>query len=315
MSARKSERIMNLTICLLLARRFVDREQIRRLVEGYAGLSDAAFERTFERDKEDLRALGVPIETGSNSALFPDEVGYRIRRTDFELPPVQFDAAETAVLGLASGVWDSARLAGATTTALAKLRAAGVDPDAERVAGFAPRMAAREPGVEALWPATLRRSPVAFRYRGVDRVVEPWARAHRSGAWYAVGLDRVRGEGRAYKLSRVEDTPRIVGRDAEFDRPDPDVVAAHLASLEPQPRDLTAVVAVRDGAAGNLIRDAEPAGVPSPLPGHTTWRVSVARAGDAAAELAEHGDAVLVLDPPELRAAVIAHLEAVAAWR
>ena len=57
---------MNLTICLLMARRFVEREQIRELVAGYQGLSDAAFERTFERDKDELRALGVPVETGSN---------------------------------------------------------------------------------------------------------------------------------------------------------------------------------------------------------------------------------------------------------
>ena len=88
MAPRKSERIMNLAICLLLARRFLDKNHLREVVEGYGGLSDAAFERTFERDKDDLRAMGVPVETGSNSTLFPDEIGYRIRRQDFELPPI-----------------------------------------------------------------------------------------------------------------------------------------------------------------------------------------------------------------------------------
>ena len=99
---------MNLAICLLLARRFVEKSHIRDVVEGYAGLSDVAFERTFERDKDELRAMGVPVETGSDNPLFPDEVGYRIRREDFELPPIEFTASETMVLGLATRVWESA---------------------------------------------------------------------------------------------------------------------------------------------------------------------------------------------------------------
>lgn len=315
MTARKSERILNLTICLLMARRFIEREQIRQLVEGYAGLSDAAFERTFERDKDELRAMGVPVETGSNSVLFPDEVGYRIRRTDFELPPLAFDAAETAVLGLASGVWDSARLAGATVKALAKLRAAGVDPDAARVAAFAPSMGAREAAFEPLWQATLARTPVAFRYRALERVVEPWTMTYRRGAWYLVGLDRTRGEGRSFKVSRVEDVPRPAGGPGTYVPPAQEVVDAHLASLEPGGRDATAVVAVREGAAGDLVRDAEPAGRPAPWPGYATWRVAVGAAPGAAGELAAYGADVVVLEPPQLRAAVVAHLRAVAAWR
>lgn len=315
MSARKSERIMNLTICLLMARRFVTREQVRHAVEGYAGLSDAAFERTFERDKDELRAMGVPVETGSNSVLFPDEVGYRIRRTDFELPPIEFDAAETAVLGLASGVWDQARLAGATVKALAKLRAGGVDPDAARVAGFAPSMGAREPAFDQLWTAILTRTPVAFRYRGVDRVVEPWLLTYRTGAWYLVGLDRVRGEGRSFKASRIEDTPRLAGKPHTVERPGQEVLDRHLASLEPTGRDATALVAVRHGAAGELLRDAEPADLPAAPPGYATWRIGVAAPADAAGELASYGADVLVLAPPELRDAVVAHLRGVASWR
>ena len=107
-SPRKSERIMNLAICLLMARRFIEKSQIRQVVEGYHDLSDSAFERTFERDKDELRAMGVPVETGSNNPLFPDDVGYRIRRKDFELPAIEFTPAETAALGLAATVWESA---------------------------------------------------------------------------------------------------------------------------------------------------------------------------------------------------------------
>ena len=111
MAPRKSERIMNLAICLLMARRFLDKNHIREVVEGYAGLSDAAFERTFERDKDDLRAMGVPVETGSNSTLFPDEIGYRIRRQDFELPPIDFTGAEATALVNQTFVGSAALLA------------------------------------------------------------------------------------------------------------------------------------------------------------------------------------------------------------
>ena len=299
---------MNLTICLLMARRFVEREQIRELVEGYHGLSDAAFERTFERDKDDLRAMGVPVETGSNSAFFPDEIGYRIRRADFELPEIDFDAAETAALGVASTVWDDARLGGEAAKALAKLRASGLDPDAARGAAFAPTVGAREPAFEVLWEAALASRPVAFAYRGVDRVVEPWRLVNRKGSWYLIGLDRTRGEGRSFKVSRIESAPVLQAGDVT--PPDPALVEHHLASLKAR-RDNEAVVAVRDGTAPDLTRFGRPAEADAP-PGFAAWRVRVS--ADAAGDLAQHGADVLVLDPPELADAVRAHLEAVAAW-
>ena len=309
---------MNLTICLLLARRFIERAQIRELVEGYHGLSDAAFERTFERDKDDLRAMGVPVETGSNSAFFPDEVGYRIRRSAFELPEIDFDAAETAALGVAATVWDDARLGGEAAKALAKLRASGLDPDAERAAPFAPSVGAREPAFEALWEAVVSSRPVAFTYRGVDRVVEPWRLVNRKGAWYLIGLDRTRGEGRAFKVSRIESAPVL--QQGSVAPPDPLVVEAHLASLTAR-RDNEAIIAVRDGAAPDLTRFAEPVEPVEPgevvaPPGFDAWRVRVAAdVTDAAGDLAAHGADVVVLDPPALADAVRAHLAAVASWR
>ncbi len=304
---------MNLPICLLMARRFVEREQIRELVEGYHGLSDQAFERTFERDKDDLRQMGVPVETGSNSVLFPDELGYRIRRRDFELPEIDFTPAETAALGVASTVWDDARLGGEATKALAKLRASGLDPDADRVATFAPSVGAREPAFETLWQATLAGRPVAFTYRGVDRVVEPWRLVNRTGAWYLIGLDRTRGEGRSFKVSRIESAP--TQQRGTTVPPDPAVVERHLASLDAR-RDAVAVVAVREGTAPDLVRFAEPAPEAAAPDGFTAWRLRVAdNPTDAAGDIAWHGADVIVLDPPELAAAVHAHLEAVAAWR
>lgn len=298
---------MNLTICLLLARRFVEREQIRELVEGYHELSDSAFLRTFERDKDELRSLGVPIETGSNSQLFPDDVGYRILRRDFELPEIDFAPAELAVLGIASTVWEDARMQTHAVNAFAKLRAAGMDPDAARVAGFTPCLTARETSFEALWEAILSGSPVAFCYRGVQRVVEPWRLLSRKGAWYLIGYDRTRGAGRSFKLSRLDSAPTPAPGTVR--QPESAEIAAQLLTLDAR-RDQVAIIAVREGAAYELVRFAEPVDAEAP-PGYATWQTLTS---SDAGELASYGSDVIVLAPQELADAVHLHLEAVAAW-
>ncbi|MFT3861393.1 helix-turn-helix transcriptional regulator [Micropruina sp.] len=312
MAPRKSERIMNLAICLLLARRFLDKAHLREVVDGYAGLSDAAFERTFERDKDDLRAMGVPVETGSNSPLFPDEVGYRIRRQDFELPPIDFTAAEATALGLATQVWGAATLAEHTVSALAKLRAAGIDPDASRLNGLSPSIGAKEPAFEPLWQATMSRTAVGFGYRGVAREVEPWILTYRRGSWYLLGLDRTRQAPRMFKLARIDELPQPVGKLGAYELPEVDL-AELTRSLEPAPADAQATIAIRGHQAPDLRRRgqrvAEPDGLPS---GFGAWRVPYRQEGDFVAELCGHGPAVLVLEPLELRRQVIERLTVIA---
>ena len=316
MSARKSERIMNLAICLLMARRFIEKTQIRELVEGYAGLSDAAFERTFERDKDDLRAMGVPVETGSNSVLFPDEVGYRIRRRDFELPPLDVSPAEATALGLASQVWNTASLAERTTSAMAKLRAAGVDPDASPVLGLAPSVAVREPSFETLWQATLSRTPVTFGYRGQVRRVQPWSMTYRRGAWYLLGHDTGRDAPRMFKLARIDADATLAGKPGDYRVPDGVDLAELARSLEPAQPDAEAILAIHGDHAPELRRRGTPveAGVELP-PGFAAYRVPYAHRGDFAGDVAGHGAEVLVVAPDDLRTAVVAHLHAVVGVR
>ena len=314
MAPRKSERIMNLAICLLMARRFLDKNHIREVVEGYAGLSDAAFERTFERDKDDLRAMGVPVETGSNSPLFPDEIGYRIRRQDFELPPIDFTAAEATALGLASQVWGTATLAERTVSALAKLRAAGIDPDASRLTGTSPSIGAKESAFEPLWQATISRTAIAFGYRGVRREVEPWVLTYRRGSWYLAGLDRTRQAPRMFKLARIEDVPEPVGKPGSYVLPDDLDLAALTRSLEPAPATAHAVVAIRGDAAPDLRRRGVPVESALPLPpGFAAWRVPYTNDRDLVTEVCGHGPAVLVLEPLEVRRQVIERLAQVVA--
>ena len=123
MAIAKAERLMNLALCLLGTRRPLSKRELRESIEAYleAG-SDDSFNRMFERDKDDLRELGLVIETVEN---LDGEVGYLARRDSNRLPAITLDAEEAAALGLAAKVWQQARLAGAASGALQKLRAAG----------------------------------------------------------------------------------------------------------------------------------------------------------------------------------------------
>ncbi len=126
MTARKSERLINLLITLLVARTYVTKDRLREVIEPYREAGDDAFEKMFERDKEELRSLGIPIEVGYVDRAFEDEPGYRIERSAFELPDIDLEPEEAAVIGLAARVWQHAGLAAATSDALVKLKAAGV---------------------------------------------------------------------------------------------------------------------------------------------------------------------------------------------
>src|ERR1700749_1057492 len=106
MSKRKTERLLGLVVCLLSTTRSLPAEQVRQAVPGYPEQDDL-FKRMFERDKEDLRDLGVPLETGVNHP-FDTEPGYRIEQQAYELPELRLEADEAAVLGLAARVWQRA---------------------------------------------------------------------------------------------------------------------------------------------------------------------------------------------------------------
>ncbi len=210
MSARKSERLMNLLITLLVSRGYVTKQRLREVIPDYKEApSEDAFERMFDRDKDDLRALGVPIEVGGYDALFDDEQGYRVVRAAFELPEITFEADEAAVIGLAARVWQQAGLASATSDALLKLTAAGVEVDREALNVAQPQLAPDEPSFEAFWEAVSTRRVVRFDYRGSasaepsERHVQPWGIVSYRSRWYVVGHDLDREDQRMFRLSRV----------------------------------------------------------------------------------------------------------------
>ncbi len=323
MTSRKTERILNLTICLLVSGRYLPKSQIREAVEGYHDLSDTAFERTFERDKDELRALGVPIEVGSFDAFFDDEPGYRIKASEFELPPVELDADEAAVVGVAARVWQHASVAESTQSALPKLRAAGVEPDTSQLAALEPSVQAREEAFEPLWTAVLDRVRVSFTYRGNEkRTLEPWGMTASKGRWYVIGFDTDRQATRMFKLTRITDKPRRLSKVGAYLVPEDLDLRALARSLAPREPDRTATVAVRAGKGPTLRRggrsteaarsEAGEAGeVRLPI-GFETLTVGFSDLHTLAEEIVRYGADAVVLDPPELRRRVLDMLARVA---
>jgi proteasome accessory factor B len=314
MAARKSERLLNLAICLLMARRFLSKQEIREAIEHYREASnEAAFEKMFERDKDTLRDMGIPVQTGSNDAfLHADELGYRILRKDFELPPIEFDAAELAVLGIASQVWDQATQAEQAKSALAKLRAAGADPDPGRLAALTPSVGVKEEAFAPMWQAVLQHIPVSFDYHSRTRQLQPWAITHRRGVWYVFGFDLGAAEPRIYRLTRIESPVRFTGQPGAF-TPEPVDQAELLARIEPYPPDAQAVLAIRQDAAAVLRRRGTPVDAEVALPaGFRAYQVDYSTLGDFVGEVCSHGPDVIVLGPPALREQVIEQLRKVA---
>jgi proteasome accessory factor B len=316
--ARKSERLLNLLIMLLVQRHYVAKERIREIL--YPGSSTEAFEKMFERDKEELRSLGVPIEVGSMDAYFDDEPGYRVRLDEFALPDISLTPDEAAVVGLATRVWQHARLADATSEAVRKLTAAGLEVDASALDIAEPRLSADEPSFDVFWEATQDRAAVEFEYRragetrATTRHLQPWGVVRYSGRWYAVGFDTDRGQERVFRLSRVQGDARRTGAPGGYQVPPGTDVRAMTVRLAPAPSTGEAVVLVRRDAGIALRRDA--VSVEPDVAGpddRTPWdRVRITRGGTGAAdELLGYGDDVYVEAPEELRTVLVERLRRV----
>lgn len=319
-AAKRAERLVNLVIALLGTRQYVSAAKIRATVPGYepddgTDRADEAFKRMFERDKAELREIGVPLETGRTS-VFDTEDGYRIARASYELPEITLTGEEAAAVGLALRLWQSAQLAGAAQSALVKLRAAGVEVDQSRSLPIQPRLDAGEPAFEPCYAAARDRRELSFDYRRPEadkasrRRVQPWGVVAWHGRWYLVGHDLDRRAPRVFRLSRVTGTPQASGPADAFERPADLDLAAVVAGQESTEEHLV-IVRARPGTAIGLRRDAEPLGPADD--GDDRLQLRTTEPWVLADTLAAYGPDVLVEAPQQLRAAVVERLTRLAA--
>jgi proteasome accessory factor B len=271
----------------------------------------------FERDKDVLRDLGVPVEVGSTDA-WEVEQGYRIPKERYYLPDIEFTEEEIAALFVAAQTPGTEDDAG---RAVRKLQS-GVEPSVLALMSGGPVSAGADaPGgrLRAVTEAIEARNALRFDYRAASgdiatRHVDPYSLVWRSGRWYVVGLDRDRGEVRSFRLSRFRSDPEPEGEasapPAGFDgrehlrggpwAPPEEAVEARVA-LAPA----VAWWAVPSLTGATVVRTRDDGWVEVTVPvergeAFTAWALSF-------------GPEAVVLSPEEVRADVVGRLRAAGA--
>lgn len=316
------ERLFSLVLALLSSEYGLTKHQILGTVQGYrqrytVGGDNSSLERQFERDKDDIRELGVPLETleDPSDAGNNQESRYRIPKGDYNLPAdISFTPEETTLLNLAGMVWREGSLSGDSRRALLKLRSLGVETR-EPVVGYAPRVRTRDTAFSPLTDALARRMQVTFSYlkpgetKARERTVNPLAVVQHRGRWYLFGLDRMVHAERTYLLSRIVGKVTVTRKPFALSPPEPGEAgsaALCLAQLDAIWERSIATVSTVPGSDADARLAKRGGSIRNP---DGTLSLHFSDTALIADELAGFGPEVLVTAPADLIDAVRSRLE------
>lgn len=226
MAVDKNTRLVNLVIALLATKRYLTKSQIYKAVSGYEG-NDEAKDRMFERDKEELRALGVQIEMKSIDPFFDDELGYRIHpdRYKFDLGPLTPE--EVTVLAVAAEAWRESALKDIANSTSIRLESLGIVSDFSELP-LAPAIHnVPEQFSELLDALNLNRTIEIHYVNQSDEIelkrIEPLGIYSRNAKWYLYAIDTLKDDFRSYRLDRIEGSIKRLNKNftpREFKLPD-----------------------------------------------------------------------------------------------
>lgn len=206
------ERLLNLLACLLTADRPVPAEEIRFTVAGYGDKSDDAFHRMFERDKELLRQMGIPL-TLQPTDVWELEYGYVLPPDEYRLDDPGLTDEERTALWLAAQI---VRLGGQPQGPDALLKLGGI-PFSGGGEPLAADLGLSTHDLSTAFQAVADRSVLEFSYRDRTRTLHPYGLVHQRGHWYLVGEESGRGV-RAFRIDRT--VGMLIASDpAAFERP------------------------------------------------------------------------------------------------
>lgn len=309
--SRKSERLVNLTIALLATKRYLTKSEIFRTVAGYSGDAEAK-DRMFERDKDDLRSLGIEIELGSFDPLFEDEAGYRIKAENYQLQLSDIDATDIALLSQAGKVWREAALGESAQSGLRKLKALGIEADVDLLTEISPSTLSAPEQLEDIIEAITERRIITFEYLNSDlastvRKIEPYRLSNSRGYWYVIGRDTEKESLRTFRLDRFTSSVSQGTRSGAFEV---DLVALDEEEMKNEEKFSTARIEVRKGKGANLRSGAKVSEIDS------EWdelEVQFLTPEHIIQEVLWVGENAIIVEPQELRETLISHLREVAA--
>ena len=222
-SSEKLERLLNLTAALLETPKPLSAAEIAQRVYGYPE-EKMAFRRAFERDKDDLREMGIPLVMSEITGTDPPESGYRIPKDQYYLRDPGLEPDELAALQLAAATVRLDGIEGAG--GLWKL---GGRPSDEIAPGAGPDLAPIpvDARLVVLFDAVAERKPVTLTYNDVERTIDPYRLDFQRGRWYVSGYDHVREDERNYRIDRIDGAIEAGERHA-FKRPATGVPGARL---------------------------------------------------------------------------------------
>ena len=205
--SRKSERLVNLVIALLATRRSLTKSEIFRTIEGYEGSEDS-MERMFERDKDELRSLGIDIDVSVLDPLFEDEQGYRIKPDSFAMSPSVYSAVQVAYMSLAAQLWKDASLSEPSQRVLRKLSGIASSVNIADIPSIAPISINAPIFLVEIINAISEARSIDFLYIDSDlnvnkREVNVYSYFSNDGFWYFKGLDINKGQERTFRSDRV----------------------------------------------------------------------------------------------------------------
>jgi len=304
--SRKNERLVNLTIALLATKRYLTKNEIFRNIEGYDGSAESK-ERMFERDKDDLRKLGIQIEVGGLDPLFDDEAGYRIRPESYALSLRNLTPTQVTLLSLAAQAWQDAAFTDLSQQALRKLTSIGLDTDSSQLPVMAPKLIGADENLRIALDALTSLTTIEFDYLNVEgiaqkRQLQVYGVQARKSHWYLIGLDTEKSAIRNFRVDRIFGEVNSVGKSQSYVIP----TNFEISELEPAIETPVAVLQVRPGAGYQLRRMA------TTIETADDWDLLELPIFDLAymtSLVLWHGDDVIVSSPLKLRNAVFSALE------
>ena len=309
MADRKTERLINLTLALLATKRYLKKSEILSSVMGYEG-SQEAKERMFERDKDDLRSLGIEIEVGDLDIFFEDEPGYRIPQKSYELNVPDLTSRELALLSIASNFWNDSILAPSAQSGIRKLQSLGIPATFDF--DFRMKHKFEDPSqlLELLTKAIVDRSKIEFSYDSSSlniRHLEPFRIVFWNGFWYLIGMDIDRSDIRLFKLSRFLGSVKISKRKNEFEIPLNFEVADYLPKSDANIVRSAKVQLRKDAGIllrqrGTLLENGDD---------FDTYEINYENEKIFLREIIWHGNNVKIIEPSDLRNHLIALLDEV----